>query len=255
MRLRLLAGYVLPPAIAICLLLAGWEIWVRLAHTKEYILPAPSAVLARLFSQLGFFLRAGMVTLYEALAGFALGASVALLLAVAMAHSRLLERALFPLALLVKVTPVVAIAPLLAIWMGFGPIPKILIAALLSFFPILVNAIVGFRSVNPGSLDFVRSLAASPVDIFLRLRLPSSLPYLFAAFRITIPLAVIGAVVGEWFSSQSGLGYVILVAHSNLNMPTLFAAVLTLALLGIALTLLLSALERRFLFWHESNLG
>ena len=139
-----------------------------------------------------------------------LGAAVAFTGATLMAHSRFLERTLLPIAILVKVTPIVAVAPLFVIWFGFGSLPKIFIASLITFFPVLVNAMVGLRAVNPGALDFFRSLHASRTETYLKLRLPSSLPYLFAAFRISIPLSVIGAVVGEWFSGDRGLGSVII---------------------------------------------
>ena len=172
-----------------------------------------------------------------------------------MAHSRVLERSLFPLAVLVKVTPIVAVAPLLVIWLGFGSLPIALIAALITFFPVLVNAMSGLRSVNPGALDFFHSLHASRKEIFFRLRVPSSLPYLFAAFRIAIPLSVIGAVVGEYFSANRGLGSVVIVAHNNLDMPTLFSAILSLAFIGISLTIATPYLERRVLFWHESSIA
>ena len=248
-------GYLLPPAIALSLLGVAWELWVRIADTPVYIVPAPSDVLRRLFGDLGLFAREGGVTLYEALAGFGLGSAVAITGAIVMAHSRFLEKSLFPLAVLVKVTPLVAIAPLFVIWFGFGAMPKVLIAALLTFFPVLVNALYGFRTVNPGALDFLRSLRASPVEVFWHLRAPSSLPYLFAAFRIAVPLSVIGAVVAEWFSGEAGLGSVIIVAHNNLDTPTLFSAIVTLAFIGIGLTILTSYIEKRLLFWHESTLA
>ena len=187
--------------------------------------------------------------------GFLVGTGVALALATLMAQSRLLERAIFPLAILVKVTPIVAIAPLLTIWFGFGLMPKVFIAALIVFFPIMVNALIGFRSVNPNALALLESLAASRSEVFLRLRLPSSLPYLFAAFRVSIPLSVIGAVVAEWFSGDRGLGSVIYIANNNLDMATAFAGVFTLAIIGVGLFLLTTAVERRVLFWHESTLG
>lgn len=244
----------LPPAFALALLCIGWEIWTRLAGVPEYLVPAPSVVFARLFGDVPFFAMHGVITLAEALAGFALGSAVALIGATLMAHSRLIERSLYPLAILVKVTPVVAVAPLFVIWFGFGPVPKVLIAALITFFPVLVNGVTGFRSVDPGALDFLRSLRTSRRQIFFILRVPSSMPYLFAAFRVAIPLSVIGAVVGEWFSASKGLGSVIFIAHSNLDMPTLFAAIIVLSAMGIALTVLASLLERKILFWHESSL-
>ncbi len=252
---RAVPGHVLPPFVAFVLVGIGWELLVQVRGTPVYIVPAPTDVLRRLFGDLGLFAREGWITLYEALAGFGIGSAVAILGAIAMAHSRPIERSLFPLAILVKVTPVVAIAPLFVIWFGFGPAPKMGIAALLTFFPVLVNAMFGFRSVSPGALDFLRSLRASPLEVFWLLRLPSSLPYLFAAFRIAVPLSVIGAVVAEWFSAEAGLGSVIIVAHNNLDMPTLFAAIATLAVIGIGLTVLTSYIERRLLFWHESTLA
>ena len=249
-------GYLLPPALALVMLAIAWELWTRIADVQPYVVPRPSVVLERLFGDIGFFARHGGTTLWEAMAGFGLGSAVAITGAAVMAHSRFLERSLFPLAVLVKVTPIVAYAPLLIIWFGFGWLPIVLIAALIAFFPALVNAMVGLRSVDPGALDFFRSVHASTSEIFFKLRVPSSLPYLFAAFRISIPLSVIGAVVGEWFSGgQRGLGSLIFVAHYNLDMPTLFSAGLTLALMGISLTVLTSYVEKRVLFWHESSIS
>lgn len=231
-----------------------WEIWVRVAGVPEYILPAPSLILERLVQDIGFFSKHGGITLGEALGGFLLGALGAIFAATIMAHSRFLERSIFPLAVVVKVTPVVAIAPLFVIWFGFGSFPKILIASLITFFPVLVNALTGLRAVRPEPLEFFRSVAASRREIYWKLRLPGALPYLFAAFRISVPLSVIGAVVGEWFSGDRGLGSVIIVAHNNLDMPTLFSAIVTLAMIGVGLTILTWYLEKRILFWHESNI-
>ena len=247
-------AYLVPPVLALFLLAAGWEIWTRLADVPVYIVPAPTVILQRLFGDLEFFARHGLITLLEAMAGFGLGFVIAFAAATLMAHSRFMERTLFPLAVLVKVTPIVAVAPLFVIWFGFGSFPKILIAALITFFPVLVNAMTGLRAVNPGILDFFHSVHASRREIFLKLRVPSSLPYLFAAFRISIPLSVIGAVVGEWFSGDRGLGSVIIVAHNNLDMPTLFSAILVLAFIGISLTIATSFLENRSLFWHETSM-
>ena len=249
-------SYLLPAALALVMLAIAWELWTRVGEVSPYIVPRLSVVLERLFGDVGFFARNGGITMWEALAGFGLGSAVAVGGATVMAHSRFLERSLFPLAVLVKVTPIVAYAPLLIIWFGFGTFPIVLVAALITFFPVLVNAMIGLRSVNPGALDFFHSLHASRAEIFLKLRVPSSLPYLFAAFRISIPLSVIGAVVGEWFSGgDRGLGSIIFVAQHNLDMPTLFSAVLTLAFIGIGLTILTAYLERRTLFWHESSIA
>lgn len=224
-----------------------------MADVPEYLVPAPSAAFGELFGRLPYFMGEGAVTLGEAVAGFALGSAAALTAAALMAHFRLVERALYPIAILIKVTPIVAIAPLFVIWFGFGPAPKALIAALITFFPVLVNGVTGFRSVDGGALAFMRSLNASRREIFIKLRLPSAMPFVFAAFRVAVPLSLVGAVVAELFSGNRGLGSVIIVAYSNLNMPTLFAAIFALSAIGIALTAAVSALEKRVLFWHESQ--
>jgi NitT/TauT family transport system permease protein len=250
--LRVAAGYLLPPALALAVGLLFWEVWTQARDISILLVPPPSRVIDRFLDRPGFFLGEGMTTLYEALLGLALGATVAIAGAVLMAHSRLAERALFPLAILMKVTPVVAVAPLLVIWFGFGLWPKVCVAALISFFPFLVNAITGFRSVNPGAMEFMRSLRASPFQVFLKLRTPSALPYLFAALKVSLPLSLIGAVVAEWFSGDKGLGLVIFTANYQLDTPTLFAAIAVLAVIGVALNMTASLAERRVLFWHEA---
>ena len=246
-------GRLLPPTRALAAVVAVWELWTRLADVPVYIVPAPSVVGSRLLSEPGYFAGHAASTLVGAMGGFALGTAVAVLYAALMSQSQLLERALYPLALLVKVVPVLVWGVLFVVWFGFGPTPKVLIAALITFFPVLVNGVTGFRSVDRGALDFMRSLRATRREVFLTLRVPSAMPYLFAAFRVSIPLSVIGAVVGEWFSADRGLGSVIIVAHSNLDMVTLFAAIFVLSFIGIVLTALVAVIERRALFWHESE--
>ena len=250
--LRVFVVYILPPAVALAVALACWEFWVAWRDISIIVVPRPSDVVDRFFQDPEFFWREGAYTLYEATLGLLLGSAFAIGLAVMMAHSRLAERTFFPLAIIIKVTPLVAVAPVLVILLGFGTTPKIVVAALLCFFPALVNAMTGFRDVNPGALQFLRSLHASPWQVFWKLRVPSAMPYLFAALRVTYPLALIGAVVAEWFTGDRGLGLVIFVANYNLDTPTLFAAIGVLAIIGVTLNILLSLLERRVLFWHES---
>jgi NitT/TauT family transport system permease protein len=165
------------------------------------------------------------------------------------------DRTIYPLAVLVKVTPLVAIVPLFVIWFGFGLVPKILIAALITFFPVMINSLIGLRSVNPEMVDLFNSVAASNWKIFRRLRVPISLPYIFASLRIAAPLSVIGAIVGEWFTGNIGLGSVIVVAHNNLEMPKVFAAVIVLACIGIALTSCIVILEKYLIFWNDITIN
>jgi len=243
------------PVIVVVAILAGWEAWVRIAHVQRYLLPPPTAIAQALAGDPMRFIEAAAVSLGAALGGLLIATMGAFSLGVLMAHSRALERALYPPALLLKVMPIVAVYPLFLIWFGFGIWPRVLIAALITFFPVLVNTVIGLRSVDPQAHDFLRALHASRSQVFWRLRLPSSLPYLFAALRISVPLSLIGAVVAEFLSGASGMGQLILVANGDFDTPALFGAVIVLAALGVSLTVGISYLERRVLDWHESYRG
>ena len=226
------------------------EIWTRSLQVPSYLLPAPSAVIARMATDAGLLAREGSITLAEAAGGFVLGTGVAFLLAAVMAWSRPFERTLFPIAILVKLTPIVAVAPLFTLWFGFGTAPKVAIAALITFFPMLVNSFVGLRSADLQEVAFLQTLGASSREIFRHLRVPSALPYLFSGARISLNLALIGAVIGEWTGADRGLGRVIFVANANLDLTALFGAVLVLASIGVAANALVGAAERRVLHWH-----
>jgi len=245
---------VVPPLLLIVGIVLLWEFWVREREVAEYLVPRPSAVWDALEGDPGRYAAAARESLTAALGGLVVASVGAFLLAVLMAHSRLLERALYPTALMLKVMPIVAVYPLFAIWFGFGIGPKVAIAALITFFPMLVNALIGLRSVDPAALDFMRSMHASRWQLFWRLRLPSSLPYVFAALRISVPLSLIGAVVAEFLSGSSGMGQLILVANGDFDTPALFGAIVVLAVLGVGLTTIVAAVEHRVLFWHESTL-
>jgi NitT/TauT family transport system permease protein len=240
------------PVVTLVLVLAAWQAYVTISGVAEYLVPGPGAVFGRILEEPVYFYREGAVTVMEACLGLLLGGGLAFATGVVLAHSRPIERSILPWAIALKVTPIVAIAPMFTIWFGFGMLPKVMIAALITFFPVLINTITGLRSVSPGALDVLRSLHASPVEVFIKLRLPSALPYLFAALKVAVTLSLIGAVVAEWSGSGRGLGRVILLAHANLDLPTLFAGVLVLASLGVLLTGILSLVERRVLFWHDS---
>ena len=240
---------------AVHVIAVALEAWVRAFAVPGYLVPAPSAVAARFASDWSTLLREAIVTILEATAGFAVGTTVAFAIAAAMVRSRLLERTLFPLAILVKLTPIVAVAPLFTLWFGFGSLPKIAIAALITFFPMVVNAFVGLRSADPQEVAFLETLGATRTEIFRLLRVPTALPYLFSGARISLNLALIGAVIGEWTGADHGLGRVILVANANLDLATLFAAVLLLAAIGIAANALVGTIERRVLHWHPVELA
>jgi NitT/TauT family transport system permease protein len=250
--LRALAGQVLPPLVAFAVLIAGWQVYVEWRDVSIFIAPAPDRVAERFFDDPGFFAEQGAYTLWEATLGLILASTVAFVLAVAMAHSRIVERAIFPLAIAAKVMPLVAIAPVLVVIFGFGQTPKIIVASLLCFFPMLVSAMTGFRDVDPRALEFFRSIHASAWHIFWKLRAPSALPHIFSALRVSYPLALTGAVVAEWFSGTRGIGYVVYSAWGGVRTPELFAAIAVLVVIGVAINVVLSVAERRVLFWHES---
>lgn len=244
-----------PTAAALLAILLSWELAVQITRVPAYLMPSPSRVAARLADNPEFFLQEGLTTLFEALAGLAVGGGLAVLAAIPMAQWRWLERSLLPLAILVKVTPIITLAPLFVLWFGFGPLPKVLIAALLTFFPVLVAAVGGFRAVDPAALEVLLSLNASPAELFAKLRAPFCLPYLMGALKVSATLSLIGAVVAEWVGADRGLGRVIILANSNLDTPTVFAGVFVLAIMGVCLVGALSLLEQRLLFWHESQLS
>jgi NitT/TauT family transport system permease protein len=234
----------------VVLALLGWETAVRLAETPPYLLPRPSLVLQVLLRNLAGLLQAAAVTFLQAFSGLFVGTAVGLGLAVLVTFRARLEQGILSLSLLVKSTPIIAIAPILTIWLGFGPAPKVVITALLTFFPVLINALSGFRSADKAVVDFMRSLDASPREIFVYARWPGARPYLFAALKVVAPLSVIGAVVAEWMGASSGLGRTMWLAYTNLNMPLLFAAVFILTLLSTGLYLGVVRLERWVLHWQ-----
>ena len=252
-RVRHATGSVMLPLMTFVILFAVWELIVRFMDVQAVILPAPSVIFAELFTSFSFYLPHIGVTFYEAMVGFVIGTVLALVGGVIMSQSRLLERMLLPVAVLAHVTPIVVIAPLFMIWFGFGTFPKILVAAIISFFPMLINSTTGFRSVDESNLEYMRSLHSSRWEIFFKLSLPGSLPFLFSAARTCISMSVIGAVVGEMSGASKGLGNVVMVSANYLQMDRMFAAIFLLALMGILLTNAVRIVEKRFLAWHSSG--
>ena len=237
--------YVLPPLVALLLAGVAVEIWVRAADVSQFVMPRPTTVIEEFFTEFPRYFSEGMRTLAVSVGGLALGTSVAVLLAAGVAHSQLLERAVLPIAIMVKVTPVVSVIPLLIVWLGYGWEPKVTIAALITYFPVLINAIAGFRDIDPRMHDFFRSVSASEWEVFRRLRLPAAIPFLFAALKISVTLSLIGAVVAEFFTAgQGGLGSVIAIEQGEVRLYKVFAAVIMLTVLGIVLSTALILCER-----------
>ena len=242
-----------PPVIALLIALTAWESLTRFMQIPDYLLPAPTVVVQRLTELFPLLVFHVWVTLQEALIGLAMGTFIGVALGVLMTQSRFAEQAIYPIAVTIRSTPFIAIAPILIIWFGFTLFPKAIVAAHATFFPVLVNSITGLRSVDPNALDFFRSVNASNREIFWHLRVPNALPYFFAALRLCVSLSLIGAIVGELAGAQQGIGYFIQAAAENLRTAFVFSAIIVLTAVGIALTELVSAIEARVLYWHETH--
>ncbi len=187
----------------------------------------------------------------EALGGLALGLAVGIAVAVLITFQARLERGVLALAILLKAVPMVAIAPLLVIWFGFGPLPKVIITAILTFFPVLVNVHSGLHAVDDAHLNLFHSLNASRWELFRYVRWPSAMTYLFAALKVVAPLSLVGAVVAEWAGASAGLGRTMWLAYANLNLPALFAAVFCSATMGVGLYTSVTVVERWVIFWKR----
>jgi NitT/TauT family transport system permease protein len=266
-RLRGVGENLLPPLVALALALAAWEALVRLLNIPIYLLPAPSDVAGTLWKLLsaGFvpptyvgapaegILYDTYVTLAEAMVGLAIGTFVGLFFAVVMTHSRFAEQALYPIIISIRSTPIIALAPVFIIWFGFTIMPKAIVAALATFYPVLVNCITGMRAVDPATLEFFQSVHASRNEIFWRLRVPNTLPYFFAALRLNVSLSLIGAIVGELVGARDGVGHMMTAAAVTLRTTEVFSGVVVLTALGVILTELVTLAQRRVLFWHETE--
>jgi NitT/TauT family transport system permease protein len=229
-----------------------WEAAVRLLEIAPYLLPTPSAIIRRATLDYASLLIDMLVTMTEALAGFLIGNTLGFLAGIVFAHSRLIAKGLYPYAIALKTTPLIALAPLLVVWCGSGLASKIAASALICFFPILVNSVKGFQAVDDKALDLFESLNAGQIQVFTKLRLPNSLPYLFSALRISSSLAVVGAVVGEFVGANRGLGYTTLVSSYHLDTEMMFAATAASALGGVALFGTVALVERHVVFWNAA---
>lgn len=228
---------------------ALWEGACRLFHVPSYLVPSPSDIAAKLYEKRALYIDHTWVTLYETIAGFLLADLVGIVSAALIVMIPSLRDVIMPLLLIAQIVPKVAIAPILLIWFGYGLIPKVLIAFLVAFFPIVVNTASGLTSVEPELLDLGRSLEANRWQTFWKFRIPSALPELFSGMKIAITLAVIGAVIGEFIGGNQGLGYLIIIANQELDTSLAFAALFILSLGGILLYGIVELLERLLIPW------
>ncbi len=243
---------VLVPASFITLVLL-WEYGVRWFDVPAFVLPPPSAIWDSLLTQLQTprFWENLWVTSQAIIAGYLLGVLSAFVIGVSVVQSRIVEKTVFPYVVAFQTVPKIALAPLFVIWFGFGITSKILIAALVSFFPMLINVIEGLRSADQDQIELMRSLDASKRQIFFKVKLPNSMPFVFAGLDIGIVFAIIGAVVGEWVGARAGLGYQLLQFIYDFNIAGLFAILIVLAVMGLMAHWTIRFLQRRFAGWTE----
>lgn len=234
-------------------LLLGWEFGVRVGDVPTYLLPPPSVIFARMLSEYDQILYHTWITTIEVVVGFGLSILVSIPLAAILSQFRSVERAVYPILVASQTIPKVAIAPLIVVWFGFGPVPKILIAFLICFFPIVIDALIGFRSTPKEVIWLARSMGAPRWRIFLNFQVPGALPNIFAGLKVASTLAVVGAVVGEFVAADRGLGYQLILANGTLDVSLSFAVLVVLSLLGIALFAIVDLMERLLLPWHVSQ--
>lgn len=246
---RRLLGEILIPAATLLVALLAWEAATRAFRIPRFIMPAPSAILGEGWAWRYRFVEHTWVTLYETLGGFALSMAVGVPLAVLIVYSPALRAAIYPLIVIAQSVPKIAIAPVLLLVLGYGLVPKMVVAFLVAFFPVVIDTATGLAATPPELLDLSRSYRASAFKTFVKVRLPMALPFIFAGAKVAITLSVIGAVVGEFVGSDRGLGYVILSSTSYWKTEVAFSAMILLSLMAIVLFAAVSLVERVVCPW------
>ena len=230
-----------------------WEIAARAFRIPAYLLPPPSLIFTELSQRMPRILEHATVTTTSMLLGYALGIVVAIPLAMALAYSRLFEATIYPAVVFLQIMPKIAIAPLFIIWFGFGMLPKVLLVFLLTFFPIVVSAVAGFKSCDPDIIELARATGCGNLRLFFKVRFPSALPELFTGLKVAAALASTAAVVAEFVSSDSGLGYLLLTFNGELLTSMVFGTIIVLGVIGLALYYAVEVLERLLIPWHVAT--
>ena len=241
------------PVGFLLLLIVLWDLAIRVFRVPPYLVPTPLDVIRTLGRDWQYLLGQAVPTTEATLLGFAASALFGIPAAMLIASSKTVESYVYPLLVFSQSIPKVAIAPLFVVWFGFGLVPKVISAFLLGFFPVVVSAVQGFKSVEPDMLDLARSMEASRLQMFRMVSLPHATPAIFAGLKVSVTLAVVGAVVGEFVGANSGIGFVLQRSIGNFELPTMFAALVILALIGVILFWLVDLAERLIVPWHASQ--
>lgn len=234
---------------------AAWEVLVLLFQPPAYFLPRPSVVLVEIARNPLWYINHSLQTLYTTMLGFGLALLLGILAAVGIVYSKLLENTLYTLLVSLNSIPKIALAPLFIIWLGTGTASKVAVAFLIALFAIVIDAVLGLKSVNPDALDLFKTMKARPLQILFKVRFPTALPHIFAGMKVAISLALVGAIAGEFVASQEGLGYVILSAQGMFQTDRVFASIILLGLMGTILFYLVDLAERLVCPWHVSHRG
>lgn len=232
--------------------LAWWLVTAR-GWVQPYILPSPAETFGNMVEYAPYFLQHTWITTYETVLGFGIAVILGELVAILMVSSRNLQSTIYPIILVAQVIPKIAIAPLFVVWLGFGMGPKITVAVLMAFFPIVISGLAGLKSVDPEILDLAKTMGAGKLKTFAKIQFPASLPQLLSGTKVAATLAVTGAVVGEFVGGNEGLGYVILRANGNMDTATLFAALIIMSVIGILLFAVIQLAENLLIPWHASR--
>ena len=241
------------PVLLIVMILILWDVVIRVFNIPPYLIPTPFSVVEQLWNEWPMLVKEAGPTTWATLGGFALSVLVGVPIAMLIAYSKLVESYVYPLLVFSQSVPKIAVAPLFVVWFGFGIIPKIIIAFLLGFFPVVVSTVMGFKSVEQDMVDLARSMGSTRLQMFFKINLPQGLPAIFSGMKVSITLAVVGSVVGEFVGSNSGIGYVLQKANGNFDLPLMFAALVVLSMIGVILFALLDVLESLMIPWHASQ--
>jgi len=241
----------LAAAVVLLLLFGAWEAAVRLLHVPAFIAPPPSRVALVFISRLPLLMHHAATTLVEIVLGMTLGTASGIALALLVFYSPVLERALYPLIIASQMVPIFAVAPVLILWLGYGLWPKVTVAALITFFPIVISTEDGLRAAGAETVSLLRSMRATRWQVLTKLRIPAGLPSLFSGLKVGVTLSVVGATIGEWVGAQRGLGYLMNQSNARFAADVVFAAILMLSLLGLLLFAALRIIEWRVLRWRQ----
>jgi NitT/TauT family transport system permease protein len=243
------------PAVALALAIGAWALWVEVADIKSYLVPPPNDVFSEMWTRRSFLWDQSKTTALETGIGFAIAVAGGALMAAMIASFRVIERSLYPLLVASQVIPKVALAPIFLIWLGFGISSKVLVVVLISFFPVVVNGVIGLQSLEQEKIYLAQSMGASRWSMFWRIRFPQALPSFFGGIKLASIFAVVGAVVGEFIGAEKGLGRTLLQAQVRLNAELLFAAIGYLTIMGLFFYGLVDVIERLAIPWHISKRG